>query len=89
MLKLRVPHLLLKISLRASSPIWASEASLARTRERGAEESRAPRKPRDSAKRLPLAASSRARAFSRDLFHSPKQESLLAGYLKIRRTLTS
>ena len=25
-----------KISLRASSPIWASEASLARTRERGA-----------------------------------------------------
>ena len=68
-------------SLRASSPIWASEASLARTRERGAEESRAPRKPRDSAKRLPLAASPRARAFSRDLFHSPKQESLLAGYM--------
>ena len=28
-------------SLRASSPIWASEASLARTRERGAEERRA------------------------------------------------
>ena len=27
-------------SLRASSPIWASEASLARTRERGAEEPR-------------------------------------------------
>ena len=47
-------------SLRASSPIWASEASLARTRSR--------------------AASPPARAFSRDLFHSPKQESLLAGY---------
>ena len=28
-------------SLRASSPIWASEVSLARTRERGAEERRA------------------------------------------------
>ena len=28
-------------SLRASSPIWASEASLARTRERGAEDRRA------------------------------------------------
>ena len=28
-------------SLRASSPIWANEASLARTRERGAEERRA------------------------------------------------
>ena len=28
-------------NLRASSPIWASEASLARTRERGAEEGRA------------------------------------------------
>ena len=41
MLKLRVPQLLLKISLRASSPIWASEASLARTHERGAEERRA------------------------------------------------
>ena len=37
----------------------------------------------------PLAASPLARAFSRDLFHSPKQGSLLAGYLKIRRTLTS
>ena len=41
MLKLRVPHLLLKISLRASSPIWASEASLAGTHVRGAEERRA------------------------------------------------
>ena len=49
-------------SLRASSPIWASEASLARTRERGAEE-RSP---------LPLAASPLARAFSRDSFNSPK-----------------
>ena len=29
-----------KFSLRASSPIWASEVSLARTRERGAEERR-------------------------------------------------
>ena len=47
-------------SPQASSPIWATEASLARTRERGAS---------------PL-----ARAFSQDLFHSPKQESLLAGY---------
>ena len=47
-------------NLQASSPIWATEASLARTRERGAS---------------PL-----ARAFSRDLFYSPKQESLLAGY---------
>ena len=46
-------------SLRASSPIWASEASLARTRERGAFP-------------LPLAASPLARAFSRDSFHSPK-----------------
>ena len=41
MLKLRVPHLFLKISLRASSPIWASEASLAGTHVRGAEERRA------------------------------------------------
>ena len=40
MLKLRVSQLLLKISLRASSPIWASEASLTRTHERGAEERR-------------------------------------------------
>jgi len=48
--------------LRARSPIWASEASLART---------------------PL-----ARAFSRYLFHSPKQESLLAGYpISRHRTL--
>ena len=31
----------LESSLRASSPIWASEASIARTRERGAEERRA------------------------------------------------
>ena len=48
-------------SLRASSPVWGSEASLARTREGGAEERRAcndlskisfpPRKPQDSAKR--------------------------------------
>ena len=38
------------ISLRASSPIWASEASLARTRERGAE------------RPLPLAASPLARS---------------------------
>ena len=30
-------HLGARNSLRASSPIWASEASLARTRERGAE----------------------------------------------------
>ena len=30
----------LRDSLRASSPIWASEVSLARTRERGAEERR-------------------------------------------------
>ena len=36
-------------SLRASSPVWASEASLARTRERGADP-------------LPLAASPLARA---------------------------
>ena len=49
------------ISLLASSRIWASEASLARTR-------------------LPLAASPLARAFSQDSFHSPKEESLLAGY---------
>ena len=34
-------NLIEKHSLRASSPIWASEASLARTRERGAEERRA------------------------------------------------
>ena len=48
-----------KSSLRANSPIWASEASLARTRERGAFP-------------LPLAALPLARAFSRDSFHSPK-----------------
>ena len=47
----------LKYSLRAGSPIWASEASLARKRERGA---------------LPLAASPLARAFSRDTFNSPE-----------------
>ena len=44
-------------SLRASSPIWASEASLARTRERVA-------KPRGA---RPL-----ARVFSRDSRRSPK-----------------
>ena len=88
MLKLRVPQLLLKISLRASSPIWASEASLTRTHERGAEERRACNDLYNFHP-PPLAASPLARAFSRDLFHSPKQESLLAGYLKIRRTLTS
>ena len=54
-------------SLRASSPIWASEASLARTRERAA-------KPRVAEDR-PL-----ARAFSRGPLRLPKQESLLAGY---------
>ena len=47
-------------SLQASSFIWASEASLARTRERGASFP------------LPLASSPLARAFSRDSFHSPK-----------------
>ena len=34
---MNVPGISVCISLRASSPIWASEASLARTRERGAE----------------------------------------------------
>ena len=34
-------YLILLFSLRASSPIWASEVSLARTSERGAEERRA------------------------------------------------
>ena len=48
-------------SLRASSPIWASGASLTRTREQGAESFP-----------LPLAASLLARAFSRDSFNSPK-----------------
>ena len=52
------------ISLRASSPVWVSEVSLARTRERGGR---------------PLAVSPLARAFSRDSLHSPKWESLLAG----------
>ena len=46
-------------SLRASSAVWASEASLARTHERGADP-------------LPLVASPLAHAFSRDLFRSPK-----------------
>ena len=46
-------------SLRASSAVWASEANLARTHERGADT-------------LPLAASPLAHAFSRDLFRSPK-----------------
>ena len=88
MLKLHVPQLLLKISLRASSPIWeAKRASRERTSE-------GPRKGELATISYnfhppPLAASPLARAFSRDLFHSPKQESLLAGYLKIRRTLTS
>ena len=54
-------------SLRASSPVWASEVGLARTRERGADP-------------LPLAASPLARPFSRDSLRSPKEESLLAGY---------
>ena len=45
--------------LRASSPVWASEASLARTREREADP-------------LPLATSPLARAFSRDSLRSPK-----------------
>ena len=49
-------YLTFSISLRASSPIWASEVSLARTRERGAETFS-----------LPLAASPLARAFSRGL----------------------
>ena len=51
-------------SLRASSPIWASETSLARMREQ-AEKPRGVR---------PL-----ARAFSRGLLRLPKKESLLAG----------
>ena len=55
-------------SLRASSPIWASELSLARTHEWGAFP-------------LPLGASPLARAFTRDSPHSPKKASLLAGYL--------
>ena len=54
-------------SLGASSPIWASETSLARTRERAA-------KPRVAEDR-PL-----ARAFSRGTLRLPKQQSLLAGY---------
>ena len=54
-------------SLRASSPLWASEASLARTGEWAA-------KPRVAEDR-PL-----ARAFSRGPLRLPKQESLLAGY---------
>ena len=51
-------------SLRESSPIWASEASLPRTRERRAKERRAllSSAPRGFA----------ARSFSRDSFHSPK-----------------
>ena len=53
--------MLLSVSIVAcKQALLASEASLARTRERGT---------------LPL-----ARAFSQNLFHSPKQESLLAGY---------
>ena len=53
--------MLLSVSIIAcKQALLASEASLSRTRERGA---------------LPL-----ARAFSQNLFHSPKQESLLAGY---------
>ena len=53
--------MLLSVSIVAcKQALPASEASLARTRERGAS---------------PL-----ARAFSQNLFHSPKQEGLLAGY---------
>ena len=53
--------MLLSVSIVAcKQALLASEASLARTRERGA---------------LPL-----AHVFSQNLFHSPKQESLLAGY---------
>ena len=53
--------MLLSVSIVAcKQALLASEASLARTRERGD---------------LPL-----ARVFSQNLFHSPKQESLLAGY---------
>ena len=58
-------------SLRASSPIWESEASLARTRERAA-------KP-FAFLRPSLARSREAR------FGSPKQESLLAGYFQSGR----
>ena len=53
--------MLLSVSIVAcKQALLASEASLARTRERGAS---------------PL-----ARTFSQNLFHSPKRESLLAGY---------
>ena len=38
---------------------------------------------------LPLAVSPLARAFSRDLFHSPKQESLLVGYQNFNWQLTN
>ena len=51
-----VSSFLRKHSLRASSPIWASSASLARTRARA----------------KALAASPLARALSRDSFHLPK-----------------
>ena len=51
-----VSSFLRKHSLRASSPIWASNASLARTRARA----------------KALAASPLARALSRDSFHLPK-----------------
>ena len=40
-LRFKIDWASLIVSLRASSPIWANEASLARTRERGAEERRA------------------------------------------------
>ena len=56
-----------KIACEQASPIWASEANLARTRERGAEERRCP-----VAFPLPLAASPLAHAFSRDSLRLPK-----------------
>ena len=52
-----------QISLRASSPIWASKASRARTRERAAV----------------AAINCKTRTFSRGSLRLPKQESLLAG----------
>ena len=81
--KIRFPHTLFRspdTSLRANSPIWASEASRARTRERAA-------KPRGASERrslsLPRPPQSRllSRASRACTFHDiPQMESLLAGY---------
>ena len=75
-------------SLRASSPIWASETSLARTRERAAKPRGAEERPLASlaqigelARRLPLFSSFNMR-FRQQNIRAPEENACTAGYDK-------